>query len=235
MNVLTPGLQFYVDKIIAREPFSFVRYGDGEWAAAILQNKAQNCDHTSLKLPGLVEDLRNSLMRPHLVDNYIMSLRPASATQKPQIGQWLRQNSLGVKWHDCRVFVHASIKGQLNPFIRALRNLNSLNMPLVFIGPRHIQHMRLIFSEARHIIVGDTNCHNQKESILAQILNIKVPAFFSFSAGPATKGFIHQLYPDVGKHSFLIDLGSLWSVYCGTKIRTYHKTIAPETLERNLR
>ena len=31
MNIKTPGLKYYVNKLNAGERFSFVRYGNGEW------------------------------------------------------------------------------------------------------------------------------------------------------------------------------------------------------------
>jgi len=233
IEVISPGLQYYVDRINNAEPFSLVRYGDGEWAAVILQNKARNCDLTSLTIPGLVTDLRLSLMNPPLTPNYIMALRPATANDVPQVKQWLDTNvPKQIQWHECRVFCHASIKGNLYPLVEALRNLN---MPLVFIGPAHLQGLKKIFPKAQHIIVADVDCYHDKAAIFAQILSIGKPAFFSFSAGPAAKVFIHQLFPTIGNKSFMIDLGSLWSVYCGHKIRSYHHTLSLDTIQRNLK
>jgi hypothetical protein len=229
MNVQTPGLQYYVDKINSVEPFSFVRYGDGEWDSAILHRKAVNCDSTSLKIPGLVRDLQLSLISPPKVDNYIMALRPASVDQVPKVKQWLKAN-VKIQWHDCRVFCHASIKGQLNPLVKALRKLENL----VFVGPLHLQNLRGFFPKSRHIIVADVDCYNNRAVILGQILAVNEPAFFSFSAGPATKVFIHQLFPTIGDRSFMLDLGSLWSVFCGHKIRSYHYSMTRETIDRNL-
>jgi len=233
IEVESLGLSYYVNCINCLEPFSLVRYGDGEWHAVILRDKTLNCDRNSLKIPGLVRDLEMSLRQPHLDENYIMSLRVSSFAKLSKVKTWLETEVPSqVQWKDCTMFYKASRNGKLNTLVKALRELE---IPLVFVGPAHLQKLAKFFPKARFIVTPNSNCYMDKVSILTQVLAVEQPAFFSFSAGPAAKVFIYQLFQAIGEESFLVDFGSLWSVYCGHKIRSYHSQITLELIERNFK
>jgi len=42
------------------------------------------------------------------------------------------------------------------------------------------------------------------------------------------------LWPEMGEHSWLIDFGSLWDVYCGKRSRRYHKRMGKGVIRENL-
>jgi len=73
-----------------------------------------------------------------------------------------------------------------------------------------------------------------KAEIIQQVSDLPHPAFVGFTAGPAAKVMIYELYQVLGDKSFFIDFGSLWDVYSGLKSRKYQKTMTFETIRRNI-
>jgi len=91
-----------------------------------------------------------------------------------------------------------------------------------------------IFPKASFIIIPNTDCYTMKDELIKKILALPRPAFIGFTAGPAAKVMIHQLYPTIGNESFLIDFGSLWDVYVGHRSRKYHKSMMSYTIRKNI-
>lgn len=233
MRIRNPGLQFYVNHIRQGRPCSFVRFGDGEWTAGILRDRSRTTSRSqSLDILGLQRDMRRAFTECHLADNYFPSLRPTSL--KPRITNFLKKNvPRGVIFHDCRVFYLSSAHGKLFPLVEALRNLK---IPLVFVGPprHHLLRLSGIFPNAEFIKIAQEDCYVNKKRIKQHVIGLDHPAFISFSAGPAAKIMIHELYPLLGDKSFLFDFGSLWDVYVGHITRNYHKHMKFTTIQRNL-
>ena len=237
LQVHVPGLQYYVDRIKSGRPYSFVRHGDGEWVAGITHRRNRTSSGSQrLDIPSLQKDMYRSLTQCHIADNYIVGLRPSSLVPKKMRGvkEWLERNiPKGVRWHDCRVFYSSSYHGDLFPLIDTLRNLT---MPLIFVGPARLEGLRNqgIFPKAQYITIPDRNCYQDRTRIMQNVLDAPRPAFISFSAGPAAKIMIYQLFPTLGNVSFLFDFGSLWDIYVGRLTRKYHKKMTPETIQGNL-
>ena len=164
---------------------------------------------------------------------YILSLRQTS--YRANITGWLEQHTPAhVQWHDCTVFYKASKKGQLYPFVKALREIE---IPIVVIGPERLQELDpKVFPIARHVVIPNKNCWMLREGILKEALINREPALYSITAGPAAKVFAWSLFQRVGQHSWILDLGSLWDVYVGKASRTYHKGMLknPVIIKRNL-
>lgn len=231
-DIFSPPLQYYVDKLTSGEPFTFIRLGDGEWSAiqqdrAITSSRSQTLNHKSLQ-QGMIKVITRAPDNPR----YILALRQTS--YRANITGWLEQNTPAhVRWHDCTVFYKASKKGQLYPFVEALR---TLSVPIVVIGPERLKDLDpRVFPIARHVVIPNKNCWALRESILKEALQ-QEPALYSITAGPAGKVFAWSLHHHVGKHSWILDLGSLWDVYVGKASRTYHKGMLknPAIIRRNL-
>lgn len=230
MHIKRPGLAHYVNMINAKYPFSFVRYGDGEWSA-ILGDRRQRTGSGShsLTIPQMRQDLRRSIRQCHQVNNYIVALRQTAL--KPAIKQWIRANAPTIAWHDCTVFYKASRKGQLYPFIEAIRNCG---LPVIVVGPPWLNGLKKAFVIEQFVNIPRRDCYHKRGSILKQVLEFGQPALITISAGPAAKAWVWQLYRRIGDHSTILDLGSLWDVYCGKRSRQYHKSMKKETIRRNL-
>ena len=233
-DVTDPGLQWYVDKFNNREPYTFIRLGDGEWSTImgdrrITSSHSQTLDHSSLKR-GMIKVIANAPDDPR----YILSMRPGS--QRAGIEAWLENNTPAhVQWRDCRVLYKASKFGRLFPWVQAIRDLG---VPIVIIGPeRHRSLHGKMFDISRHVIIPNRNCWVQRERILSEAArNYDAPACYILSAGPAAKVFAWQIFRKVGEHSWILDVGSLLDPYVGKASRTYHKGMLkkPDIIKRNL-
>jgi len=227
MNIKSPGLKFYVDKINAGERFSFVRYGNGEWDC-ILELYHRTRSGSQKFTPDLRDALRESLTVQRS-GAYYTAMQSTSFLERihilPQAEKWLAENGLYFHWHDGEVFTKASMKGELRSLIDALKKRR-----VVVVGPKWLA--KLPFAN-EFIPVSSRNCWTQVEDIKAQLIKIQ-NAVISFSAGPAAKVLIHYLQPVIGKSCWLIDFGSLWDPYVGVKSRRYHQRMKSGLLTRNM-
>lgn len=234
MKIAEPGLQYYVDRIKSGKPYTFVRYGDGEWSAAFLHDRTYTGSRSQqLNIPKLQKDMRRSLTHCHIAENYIPALRPTSL-KRGIVTNWLVQNvPKGVNWHDCRVFYRSSKHGRLFPLVEALQNLD---IPLIFVGPERLRKLseRQIFPKAVFITIPGKDCYVVKAKIIQRVLDAPRPAFISFTAGPAAKIMVYELYRVLGDSSFLFDFGSLWDIYSGHSTRGYQRRMTPEVVRRSL-
>ena len=227
MNVTSPGLKFYVDKINAGERFSFVRYGNGEWDC-ILKLYHKTRSGSQKFTPDLQRALVASLTQ-YRTGEYYWALQSASFLKRvgilPKAEAWLAANKLYIPWHDGEAFTRPSMKGQFYPLIAALKKQR-----VVVVGPQWL--MKLPFASV-FVPVASHNCWTNIEAIKAALINVQ-NAVVSFSAGPATKVLIHYLQPIIGNSCWLIDFGSIWDPYCGVKSRRYHGRMTVDVLRKNL-
>jgi hypothetical protein len=209
-------LSRYVDLMRAGAPFSFSRFGDGEWSA-VFGKEGKNCDGHEY-FPALGNDLRQALLGPL---PYFYAMQPrAIKTEGREIRSFLLSHRVRIEWHDSDVFHNANGAGRLYPFVRQLRN-----MKVVLVGPAYLRAIReTVFDYAHFIEVPHTNCYEKKDSLLAEILEYarsSGPAVFAFSASMTANVLIHDLFPRLGATCWLLDLGSLWDVYAGNNSRLY--------------
>lgn len=228
MNLYAPGLQWYVDKLRNGQRFSFARYGNGEWDC-ILDLYYRTRSGSQRFSPDLRKALAASLSVAR-EGNYYTALQSVSFLGRlgllPKAEAWCAAHAPDATWHDGEVFTRASRAGTLYPLIEALRGQR-----VVVVGPPWL--MSLPFSSV-FVAVQTRDCWAHVDDIEAQLRDLK-NVVISFSAGPAAKVLIHRLQPLIGKHSWLIDFGSLWDVYCGKHSRSYHKKMTPDIIRRNLR
>jgi hypothetical protein len=227
VNVYSQGLKFYAEKLRNNEPFAFVRYGNGEWDC-ILDLYYRTRSGSQKFTPDLRMAMIDSLTQPHSGD-YYTALQSVSFLGRIgllwQAEEWLANNKLEPLWHDGEVFTKASAKGQLYPLIAAMKQHQ-----VVAVGPPWLAKLK--FAD-KHIPVKSHDCWVQAGAIEKQLRTLK-DVVISFSAGPAAKVLIHRLWPVLGKHSWLIDFGSVWDPYCNIHSRRYHKRITPVVQRRNL-
>jgi hypothetical protein len=233
MKLLQPGLQYYAKRIEDNEPFTFIRYGDGEWAAILNESRQRTGSGShSLKFPKMQQALRRSLTECPHNENYIVALRQTA--MKSAINQWIAQNANGLNWHDCTVFYKASKKGRLYPFVKAVKESA---LPLVVVGPRWLRKLSRVFKGMTFVEIPPRDCWKKHDEIVTRTLAVaNGGAIISISAGPPAKVFAWRLYKEFeqrGQHNFILDLGTLWDPYCGKRSRQYMKRMTPDTIRRN--
>jgi len=225
-GVITPNLKFYIDKLDVGTPFSFVRYGNGEWDL-VLGRGTRTGSGSQWFSSDLRNAMRNTLLESRSGDYYyaIQSRKYLKRLRLLlKVKSWLSNNSCNLDWYCGEVFHRSSMQGKLFPLIKSLHN-----MPVVIVGPSWLRKLR--FAD-NFIEVKSKNCWQDVDEIEEQI-RVYNNSVIGFSAGPTTKVLIHRLYPEMGKHSWLIDFGSLWDVYCGKPSRRYQKRIGEEVMQRN--
>jgi hypothetical protein len=220
-------IEYYVSLLAARKPFSFARYGDGEWAA-LLGREGANCDGHRY-YPELGERLRQAIIKPL---PYFYGLQPrAMRSDGREIAKFLRKHDVNIPWHNADVFHDANIDGALLPFIQQLRSL-----PVVMVGPPHLKDLpSTLFSFAAYIEVPPKDCFLAVEELKARILETgrgRQGLVFALSASMTANVVIHDLYPALGDTHWLLDLGSLWDIYAGVRSRSMHTRLDWETIIR---
>jgi hypothetical protein len=212
-------LSFYVDLLTAGTPFTFVRFGDGEWSA-ILGRSGANCDG-HVYFPDLGRRLSSALADRY---PYFYALQYYGLKNDgPAITDYLLKNRIGLPFHNADIFAFENVLGRLNPFIEALRKKQ-----VVVIGPAHLRGVDRILPVARFFEVPSQNCFLAADEVVTSIAawsKDKAGIVYAFSASMAAKVMIHDLYPALGKQNWLLDLGSIWDVYMGVKSRSWFEKL----------
>lgn len=219
IEILPLEIGILVSDLLTQTPFTFSRWGDGEWNA-IFGMQGKNCD--GQPYASVADDLKRVLRSK---PGYLLGLQPLAARLYPDhITRWLKQNVLlGLHWRNADVLHKASLKGKFDPFLAALRSRQ-----IVLVGPAHLDRLAL-FPVTRRIVVPDRgHAHGARDKILMHTLSairkIKY-AVILISAGMTAKGLVHDLHAEAGARSTIIDCGSVWDPYAGVASRKYHKAV----------
>lgn len=207
---------YYVDKLKNNIPFSFSKYGDGEWNAMIGKTGYNGDDNEFF--PQMGEQLRSAVIRP-LEYTYAIKYS-AIRNDGKKIASFLKKNNSNLIWQNADVFTCASQEEQCYPLIRELKQKQ-----LVIIGPEHLYTLKNIcFKHMDFIEIPDRNCYLKLNTIINKILTYnknKSGIIYSLSASMTANIIIHKLFPLVGKENWLINFGSLWNVYIDKETREH--------------
>jgi len=204
------------------EPFTFTRYGNGEWDLILGRGT-----HTGSRSQTFTTSLRRA-MRETVIEHdgkkmgmqsrrYLQKLRLLSHAEA-----WLTKHGVKIAWEAGDVLHWASKRGELAPFVDALNATSPL-----FVGPDYMERIPL---DGDVMVIPSRNCWQQVDGIEEAIRKHGQNRTVCISAGPAAKVLIHRLRSEPMQ---LIDCGSLWDVYCGVVSRKYHNEIDHVIAERN--
>lgn len=203
--------------------FSFSRWGDGEWTAALrlkLGHKS-NCDGHQY-----FEDMGRELHRIlESKPKYYMGLQPlAKRLMNDKIGPYLD----GIDWCDADVLHKASQQGQLDMFIDALKGRN-----VGYVGSDDRIAAKFGWAFTR---IPDQNCWLRVDETLDCIrsgLSYQKDAVILFSASMAANVMVDRLYQGCGITHTFIDVGSVFDPYVGKATRKYHTQIIDREHKRS--
>lgn len=191
-----------IDKIESFEPFSFSRYGDGEFNC-MFGKAGANCDGHEY-FEDLGERLNHAFLNP----------RGIIAVQRYGYEQYKDQLGANV-WADADILHRASIEGKLHMFHEALQGNE-----VVLVGPKHLREFR-IYDE--FIEVPLRNAWKDYFCILQQLKwTIGEGDIVLYCCGMMAEVLIWDMYKD---YYTQIDCGSLFDPYVGVMSRQYHKTL----------
>jgi len=235
--VRSPGLRYYAGRIIANDPFSLVRYGEGEWRVVVPEMHVKKQRVFSEWHTEEAQDaMRETLLGYHQDERYLPAIWHqryyAKNGRLRKIQRWLTENELGdIPWHDGRLFRRATERDRVHVIVEAIRECP---LPLVIVGPGRIEEkMREKFKIERFISIHPTHAYNHRGKTVGEILKIDTPSLVSFSAGGTANILIHRLFPFIGEESFLIDFGALWEGLAGKRTRPYHRSLSPARIKKN--
>ena len=226
MNVIKLPLSFFVDKLNAREPFAFARYGDGE-LQCMLGMRGENCDGT-VYTSDLAAALRLTLTEPR---DYLYAIGPKVTSRDNLFAKQAKaflENCNVKEWHNTETFLNASLAGELGSFIAALHR----KLIMVVGNENHrclfdLLPLTLLTKTSSQNAWGDYR--NLSREILKEAWRVDT---ILFSAGMTSKVIIWELYPHLGATHTLIDCGSLWDMYCGVRSRSYARRLSDADIER---
>lgn len=232
MEVRNLPLEHYINRMVHKRYFSFVRYGDGEWKALIQQNRQNGV--AQWISPKLHSHMNKSFL--NCPKSGIYFGLQGNITRNPDTAlKYLRKHYLKIPWVNADVFHYASRDGILYPLIRQLRK-----MRVVIVGPDFLRKLsKKTVKYKRFITVPSKNAYGSYDSI-AQAIRLAHKELgdgmvYSFCTGPTSEMLIQDLFPEMPKN-FLIDFGSLWDIFCGHRSRGYLKArnYPDEKIHRNL-
>jgi len=202
---------FFIDKLLKKEPFSFVRYGDGEWGL-ILKAEPMCTNHLLVTGEIMKKILANS-------PDYYVGLQPLAVRHwEKEIMEFLPP---GIKLSNSDVFHRKSIRGHLDSFFESLKGRE-----VIVVGPSHLRKANMFkyqFVETPDIDVW--NVLDKIEKNLLNVVDVEKEPVILYSCSVAAKIIIDRMYNIFKEKITQIDTGSLLDPYVGMNSRTYHKIV----------
>lgn len=201
-----------------KQPFSFSRFGDGEWNA-VFDKKGHNCDKHPY-YPDMNRALRQVLKTYKNQSNYFLGLQRYSRKKKwKEIQKFLGKNK--IKWSNADCLHDASQGGDLIKFFKVLKTRT-----VVLVGPGYLEGFK---PKDFFIQVPDKNCWLEKDRIVEDVKQVLEDSHEDmvvlFVASMPANVMVDELYKIHGdKHTF-IDVGSVLDPYAGVVTRGYHNQI----------
>jgi hypothetical protein len=213
-------------------PFSFNRFGDGEWRALLAfdcewsgrfaKNKRVSCG-----LHGTDANMAAAL-KTVILDRQasVLGLQPLTArVMGDAVSEWLTRHNRNEKsWANSDALHYASMTGRLGEFV----SLAKPRKP-VLVGPAHLSAIKTALGVLEHVVIPDSDCWQVLSDIEARtdaaIANVVDGGIVFISAGPAAKVLIHRLVAKHGSRCSFVDTGAVWDVYVGKSTRRYHSKV----------
>ena len=210
------------------QPFSFSRWGDGEWEAVLdLKNEHEtNCDGHQY-FASLKEALHKILVSN---PSYLVGMQKLAYHKVlgREIDAYLKTNRIKREWLNADAFHSASSKGEIKSFFDILAKKNVL-----LIGPAYLKKLNTFTFDFCEVPVK--NCWLERDRILQEINEItrtKTYDVILFCAGMTSNWFVDQLHNNFP--GFILDIGSVLDPYAGVNTRNYHRKLS-DTLRASLK
>lgn len=213
-------LNFFVSRVQRSNPVTFIRYGDGEFNA-ILGKAGHNCDQHEY-FPVLGQELALTLMSPR-TGNYLYSIGPKAArVMHNEVESWVDRYAPEIFWNDSEVFLKASLDGKLGTLLQALTDRR-----VAIVGAAHLGGLSAAAGWER-VQVPEVNAWLQKKAVKQQMQRVLAEAeVLLLCAGMLSKVLAWELFPEYGTRVTLLDMGSVFDMYCGKDSRSYARRMEP--------
>lgn len=223
MEVKTLSLNWFTNQLKTHQPFTFARYGDGEWLTILGfygMHNSNGCTFTK----ALSDDMRAALLRQNPYHHAILKIAmrertvPYNGKQHPYGGpvieRWLQDNEIALDWYDGDVLLEESLKGNLFPLVEQIRERRVL-----YVGNFRLRGLNMrgkgFFPYVTYVEPPPRDAHLAMDDLLYNIYHIirreKID-LIGWSSGLTGKVMIDEVYmrhPEVTQ----IDFGSLFDGY----------------------
>jgi hypothetical protein len=218
-----------LNRLRRNTPFSFSRWGDGEWEA-VLGLKRQdevNCDGHQY-FDSMREELKSILTRKV---GYMLGMQRLAyhKIMGRKIDRFFRENSVNpgdMWWVDADVFHDASLSRSISLFFDELKKKKVL-----LVGPAYLE--RVAEFPFKLLTVPAVNAWIERENVIEDIRLTLAGDNYDvvlFCAGMTTNWMVDQLH---GRFNvYLIDVGSLLDPFAGKNTRNYHKKLNINRINR---
>lgn len=211
---------WFVNQLAGEEPFTFTRFGDGEWRTIIggiyigLRN-SNGCTFSKK----LSNELRGVLQKNKPYRRGI--LRIAIRQHKKEIEDYLVGSNCQVKWYKGDTLLGDSLRGNIFPFVEQLRERR-----ILMVGQPFLRGLGLLgfFKPITFVHTPPVNAIEYKEEILDKVRRVIDRYYIDtvlWSSGLHTKIFVDELFDDYSTEITMIDCGSMWDGYMRIPSRTY--------------
>lgn len=222
VTITNYGIDYYTKLLNKRKPFTFARYGDGEFTCMFDPGSGMNCDRHVYD-PVLSEQLLTAFSDRCSSDHgYFVGIQNYAIKMDPRVTKFLEKFPK-MEYHDSDVFHRASIKKTIFGFFESLRQI-----PSIFVGPKHLRRAAEYFSAVSFVEISNHNCFHSYPKFKA-ITDVLLSTWMApygvvaICASMPAEVLIHDLYYKHGHKFCLIDFGSLFDPYVGVKSRQYHE------------
>ena len=216
-----PEFDNFCERIDKKEPFSHIRFGDGEMIALIGNNpNFINCDNDRCSA-SLNRQITKIVTEPVLAQNFLYGLAPhvsqiggnlvEECKRKPKKKGQIRKWHDGIKWQSATIFIDANRNGYMDRFFSLLdKNKTCL------VANKKLHKMKFKFDyyiEAPEVATWEAKGEEILKQIkLNSVKNIS-PVIFLFCIGMSSLPIIYYSYKSIGEKDYLLDIGSAFDPY----------------------
>lgn len=217
-------VEHYLQLIKNNEHFSFSRFGDGEVLCMFHEDWFAKGNHRwntdgCYYLEEIVEPMKQIFKNQY--DYYHCFLDCSFDLEGETFKKFLDETCPNMQFYHGEVWQSLAFSGKIADLTTVLSEKNPC-----FIGGKHIENVKYIdgIQNFDFIEVPVKDSFKEFDKIFNSILDKHKNGkrMFCFSAGYTTKILIDQLFPLIGKDSFMIDFGSVFDPFCGNLSRSGH-------------
>lgn len=218
--------ELLIDKLRNNIPFSWSRWGDGEWTALLQTRKegSMNCDghHFFLDMGSHLEGVLESIPK------YFLGIQNLAKEQNKDNQKFNALVDIN-QWCDNEMLTRASIKGYIDQFFDAI---NASENQVMLIGNKNLAKLDKVNFDW-YLEIPEKDCWLERDQIESQIRGFiemsddKENVIILYSASMLTNVLMDDIYnSQYGPEITQIDCGSVFDYYVGINSRSYMKKLA---------
>lgn len=224
------------EKLKSQKPFTFFRWGDGEWFCALKFGMSGNSDGVNLRDADMCGELQRNLLsygshdtsNLYVLNGFFFMCEETHSDTHERIEDFLKSTSLTPTWKGFQddgfyfPLVPEMQKGRKPGVFPSLQGRT-----VVVVGPKHLRKLSTALNYVHYIETPGSDAWSAREAITDGVLKAsqKWPndnVVFLWAGGPAAKVLMYNLHGRIGQKDTLIDVGSSLDGFAGVHSRDYN-------------